>query len=328
MLPAMHACQKCPEKFTSRNKLFKHLRSKCWTTNANHASVASNAASDTSNANESSQLATQLIESDAKSLTDNGYNFRDAHYATALVKNAREREAVSCCLDTDCPLTVDDRSYVLKTFPATSIRELATPLPIRDIDNTIHKSSQYIVAKLYMNSYLNAENKQPATAKFSAEIHIVDDLKANLLVDNNVLNTQKITLNLQNQTTTLASCRNLIVPIDTTAKKNADQRRTVRSKADFKVPPETTIKVPVAYHDSLPDDRNFLFEPQCHQPLGQDDNVFAHIVDASMNHVMIRNRTPHPITLRKRARLDTLVDYNQQECYHLTPDAEFLATDG
>ena len=334
LAPATHACQRCSGKFTSKSKLFKHLRSECWKVEGNHASETSTdtpceTASETSSETPASVMERQLIESTGKPVLGNGYTFRGSHYATALVKGTREGEAKSCCLDTGCPLSIGGKAYIQETFPSAEIHKLATPLPVRGIGNTVHSSSEYIVANVFIDGYIEEDGKrQPATGRFPVEIHIVDDLKANLLLVNDVLGAQRAAVNIDTQTMTLASCRNLAVPISTTAKRDAGLKRTVRSKADFSVPAGATVKVPVSFHGNLPEDRDFLFEPQCPQPLGHEGGVFAHILDAAMDHVMVRNTSEQPVTLRKRSRLGTLVEYNQQGCYNLTPDAGFLATGG
>ena len=46
-----------------------------------------------------------------------------------------------------------------------------------------------------------------------------------------------------------------------------------------------------------------------------------------MNNVMIRNINQQSITLRKRFQFDISIEYNQQKCYNLTLDVEFLIID-
>ena len=82
-------------------------------------------------------------------------------------------------------------------------------------------------------------------------------------MNNNVFNTQKVILNLKTQTVTLTNCCNLIMFINITVKKNVDQQRIVRSKIDFQISIEITVKIFVIYYNSLFDDKNFFFELQC-----------------------------------------------------------------
>ena len=70
-----------------------------------------------------------------------------------------------------------------------------------------------------------------------------------------------------------------------------------------------------------------FFESQCQQSFDYENDVFVHIVDVVINYVMARNINQQSITLRKRFRFDTLMKYNQQKCYNLTFDVEFLIID-
>ena len=336
MLSTIHVCQKCSAKFSFKNKFFKHLRVECWqqtkfdaTFDANHASVIIKVEKQTVVDVDVDVNVSKFIEFIVTSVADNGYVFRKSYYATALIKKTRDEEVVSCCLNIDCFLTIEDRVYVKRIFSSLSIRQLVASLSIREIGNSIHSFSEYIVADLFVNDHVViVEKKTSATDRFSVEIHIVDELKTNLLIDNNVFNTQRASLNLKKQIATLANCRNLEILIDIIAKKNADQRRIIRSKSSFKVSVEAIVQISVSYHDNLSKNRDFLFESQCNQLLDLNENVFVYIVNAFLDHVIIRNIIQHFVTLQKRARLRTFVNYNQQECYNLTSNVDFLIIDG
>ena len=223
-------------------------------------------------------------------------------------------------------MSIADRKVLQQHFPDSTVRQLSSPIPVRGIGNTMHYISDYAVLSLYLDGQL--ADKTAATGKFDIEVHLVEDLKANILVGNDVLAAQHVKLDLAQQTVQLGSCQDLVAPISVLARKEAGLKRTIRAKGSVIVPAKTTVDVPVSYYGNLPDDRDFLFEPQCAEYLGDDGGVFAHIVDAELDHVMIRNTTDYAVQLPKRARLGSVVEFNQQGCYNLTPDAGFLATGG
>ena len=66
------------------------------------------------------------------------------------------------------------------------------------------------------------------TNKFDVEIHFVNDLKTNLLIDNDVFIAQRVKIDLITQNIQLSNCQNLVVSIDTMIKKNSDFKRTIR----------------------------------------------------------------------------------------------------
>ena len=80
----------------------------------------------------------------------------------------------------------------------------------------------------------------------------------------------------------------------------------------------------IVYYNNLSNNRNFFFEFQCNQYFNLNENVFVYIVNAFLNHVIMRNIIQHFVILQKRVRLKTLIDYNQQKCYNLTSNVDFL----
>ena len=117
-------------KFTSRDKLFKHLRSECWKVGNSHVSETSG---ETSAETLDSGPERRLIESTGAPILGNGHTFRGSHYATALFKGTHDRKADKCYLNTGCPLSAGDKASVRDTLSSAEIRQLATPLPVRGI---------------------------------------------------------------------------------------------------------------------------------------------------------------------------------------------------
>ena len=94
---------------------------------------------------------------------------------------------------------------------------------MREIENNIHNFNEYIVANLFINNHVVIiEKKTSTTNRFFIKIHIVDELKINLLINNNVFNAQRTLLNLKTQITTLINCRNFEIFINIIAKKNVN----------------------------------------------------------------------------------------------------------
>ena len=327
-----HSCRLCPAKFSSKNKLFAHLREECWKSSPPLLSASPSPASvlqlepETAGLAESSR---RLIQSSASLMESTGHAFRGCHYATIEVRCSVTGKLLKVCVDTGCPMTMGDKQRYKEEYPDRPIKQRSSPIPVRGIGNTIHHTSEYATATFYLDGVIQQDGKPvEVTGQFDAEVHLVESLKANFLLGNDVLTAQRTKIDLEKQTIKLGSCQNLQAPISTVARKDPCLKRTVRTKGEVVVPAGATINVPVTYHGQLPDDRDFLFEPQCRRHLGEDGGVFAHIVDASLSHVMVRNTTGLPVHLRSRDRLGTVAEYNQQACYSLTPDAGFLATGG
>ena len=70
---------------------------------------------------------------------------------------------------------------------------------MRDIDNIMHYIFDYVVISYYINDYLLSNNRILITNKFEIEIHLINNLKTNLLIDNDVFIAQRVKIDLITQ---------------------------------------------------------------------------------------------------------------------------------
>ena len=155
-------------------------------------------------------------------MNDTNYIFRKFYYVTIMLKKSKNDEIINNCLNIDCSLFEINRFKFNKHFVVNfTIKQLLLLLSIRDIDNTIHHISEYTVVSLYVDDYIvdQIDEKRFAIVKIQIEFHIVDDLRINILIENDVFRAQRITLNLKKQTIILINCRNFIIFINVTTKK-------------------------------------------------------------------------------------------------------------
>ena len=317
-----HHCHVCKSAFPSRNRLFQHLKDQCWPAHsANKALVATSQEVKLVDAN----LVAPIIKS--KAIPDKtkppGYGFRGWKYATIKVQWSAtgEQEGTEVCLDTGCSVTLVDRACLKKTLPNALIKKMATPMPVRGVGNKIVRTDEYVQIEMFVPGTIDGK---PATGSFVMEAHIVDDLKANMLIGIDNLEPQGITIDFKTATANVGACDNLTMPINIHARAEAHVKRVVKAKSTVTVPARSTIQVPVAYKVMSPD-RDFLFEPECAQNLGLEGGVFAHIVDSSLAFVHVQNATDAPVKLPRKARLGTIVEYEQEGAYMVTPDHATLA---
>ena len=253
----------------------------------------------------------KLIKSIVTLVNENDQIFRDCHYVIVNLRFTTIDEFVNVCLNIDCSMIINDRQAFTRHVFNLKIKKLISSILIRNIDNIMHFIFEYIVINCYFDDYLSNNNRISITNKFDIEIHFVDDLKTNLLVDNDVLNAQNAKIDLITQIVHLNNCQNLVALIDIIIKKNSSLKRIIRAKQIINVFVNFIVMIFVNYHDNLSNDKNFLFESQCVQQrlLNTNENVFVHIIDASLNDVMIRNINNQIVQLFKRVKFESIVKY-------------------
>ena len=53
-----------------------------------------------------------------------------------------------------------------------------------------------------------------------------------------------------------------------------------------------------------------------------DGGVYAHIVDTLLNFVQIHNVPASPVTIPRRVKLKSIIEYNQEGCYLIDPNTD------
>ena len=321
-------CENCQHKTTSRNKLFVHLRDECWKRkpSAEASNLYTDAFADTAKLPATAGIATPaeplIIPSVSEPVPGTGFAFRNYHYAVTHISWEPAGDKKESCADPGCTMTMADRTFVP---PTTELKKMATKIPIRGLGTKIHHSDEYAVLTFFMEGVLPDGTR--AFARITREIHIVDDLKAGMLIGADILTPERMVIDFATQSIKIGSCRDMTVPMDSRA-RSEPIKRTVKSSTRMVLPPRATTQVPVAYSGKLPEDRDLLFEPQCSLLLGHSGGVFAHIVDASFRTVHVKNDTDQAVIIPRKARLGILGEYQQDGCLPIGAHHANLAATG
>ena len=299
----MHGCHRCRSTFTSRNKLFRHLKEQCWEEDDIGSHHVTDSTSELANA-------PKIIESNApkSSGCGQGTAFRGFQHTKADLRLTPAAPNVEICLDLGCPITLGDRA-MLSSLPDFEKRILkqGSPVPVRGYGNKIVPAREYIVMDLYFPG-THGQSQEPVLAKVQMEVHLSDDLKANMLIGTDVLTPHGFRLDCASQKAIIGGCQGVEIAARSTT--SSDQvKRVIEAKSTLTLPPNSVMDVPVSYHGSLPEERDFLFEPELSLDLGREGGVFAHIVDSLMTFIQAKNATLSSVKIPRNARLGTVVKY-------------------
>ena len=220
------------------------------------------------------------------------------------------------CIDIDCFVTLKNRKFMTQQLNENmKIQQLISSLSIREMSDKLIKINDFVMIHLFVTDINDVD--EVITIVVSVEIHLIDDFKTNMLVDVNVLKSQRMIVNFDHNTLIIENCEIKIV-IDSISRVKSHLKRIIRNQKIFTILFDELIKVSIIFHDDLSSDRDFFFESQCSEYLNQNDDVFVHIVDANLFFVQIHNIIDFSIILSRRVKLRSIIEYNQQECYQIT----------
>ena len=307
-------CDCCSTSFQSRSALYQHIKSGC---NA----LVRRAVEETSSDPPSSR---PILRSAAKlSAPDFGLAFRSWSYATTLITfdpeilPAISDPNTSVCLDIGCGVSLVNKAWLAKKHPFQKINTMPVPLKVRGIGASRHKSREFALTALYMSG-LDKEGSG-VYACVQCELYLVDGLKANMLIGNNVFCTEGFTINLANASAHIISCGVTIV----ISARNHLQflRRNVLANTTTFIPPKSEALVDVR-QIPLPDSRDFLFQPfpQVHLTL------YSHLLDHTSSRILVRNDADRSIQIPQSHRLGYITEIPFENCFATSMDHDAAST--
>ena len=204
------------------------------------------------------------------------FAFRNYYYAVTYISWQSVDEKKKTYVDIDYIITIIDRIFVSAT---AEIKKMTTKILIRELRFKIHYFDEFFVLTFYMKEMLFDDTR--AFAQITREIHIVDDLKTDMLIEADILISERMIINFVTQNLSIDSCRDITVSINFRA-RSEPIKRTIKSSTRMILLSRITMFVLVVYVDELSIDRDLLFESSCALSFDYVERVYAHIVDASL----------------------------------------------
>ena len=321
-------CDNCHMSFPSRTKLHKHLRTDC-SSRQKQMSPLSTAASngplgvpllpkqdDVLSEHDDNDLVVQanMVSADTlivPSTASNegmgaGLGFRSWNYAQAAVRLAPHLENVLVCLDSGCGASLIDRAWLLEQLPDVPICKMATSLRVKGIGSASHDTDEYITITFYLPG---TKDNQKVLFSMTRELHLVNDLRAKMLIGNDIIGPEGIVLDIGQGHATIGNG----VQIDIVARQRKERFRTpVQAKDHSIVSPHSSRVLPIRAI-TVPEDRDFVFEPAQHKAL----SLYAHLVDHSFKGVLVKNESDFPVRLKRKHVLGAINDIDEENCFQM-----------
>ncbi len=237
--------------------------------------------------------------------------FRKWNYAKAFVKLRFEFiEDDYVCLNIDIEAFLTNRSFVLKRLSKIHIHLMTSFLTIRDIESNIHEIKKYVNFSIYL---LNEEDSNKMM-KIHREMHLIKNLKANMLIDNDILESKEIIINVQEKKTIIRNCQNLIIDVKIHQRESFVRRNVVNQFA-IVISSESYVKILYKMKD-LFSNRDFLFESFSEVSM----LIYAHVIDVRIIDVIVRNESAKSMKISKNFKLEMTQKIQYDDCFHVSQE--------
>ena len=266
--------------------------------------LASNKAYQANANNEASCNSTFEVIKSISTETSNvgtGLAFRGWNYAHILIRLLIDAIDQEISIHTGGGVTPADRPWFLAQLSQVEIRRMASPLRVKGLGSAMHDTDEYVLIPTYTPAVKDGVD---ILCRVFREIHLVDNLKAHMLLGNDIIGPEKIVLDISQGTAQIGSCG--ITANMTSRQRRPYQKRVIHAHKALTVAPRANIMVSVTTSKALPD-RDYIFEPLQQHNL----TLFAHLVDSHISSILVKNETDQTVHIPKRHRLGMLceIDY-------------------
>ncbi len=179
---------------------------------------------------------------------------------------------------------------------------------VRELEIDKHETFEYIIATIYFTRIFIAD-KKPVREVIRREIHLIDNLKINMLIENDILRLESIFIDDVNSKATIFSCNMMIsIKIRTLFKEMINKSLHAR----FITIISSHSMMIILIHSSLSAYRNFLFE-STHLNV----SLFAHIIDSFITVIMTKNDFSKSIKITRNDRVEMITKILYLNAFHV-----------
>ena len=119
------------------------------------------------------------------------------------------------------------------------MKKMVSPVSIRSVGPGKHSSINYATINLYF------PGNECCTAAVHWEVHVVDGLKAKMLIGIDILGSKSFTINTGNKKATIRSCNNIIILLEVAPRAQMQFTQQILANRDTTIPAKILGQIPV-----------------------------------------------------------------------------------
>lgn len=202
------------------------------------------------------------------------------------------------------------KAFTRQTQEKIPIKKMVMPIMVQEIGTNKHITNEYAIVDVH---FQGLQNGKPAVAILQREIYLVKDLKANFLIENNILGPEKIRINFEKGEAHMNSSQ-VTIPLSI-ENKSTTIHKPIHLKKFTVIPSYTVLSVPIYSLLAMSSDWNYIFE------LDEINfSLYAHMMNSKSRAVLVRNNKNRPIKISRNLHLRYITEMDYPNAYY-TSDA-------
>ena len=309
-------CRRCKAFFLSKNALHKHFKI-CFNAKTVHDKKENNVISISKNAitiyaeTVFSNVVVFILRFniDANKNIETDYDFKKWQYTSIEIALFSNTKFSSECLNTKTEIILIDINFFKTQCKNISIRIMIFFIIVRNSNVNKHSTNKYVIIFMYFSNIDKNENS--VKTLIIREIHLIENLKANVLIDNDVLNFEKFDIFISTSSAYIENC-NVIIFISVNNRLNS---KTISIHAIKTIIISSKSKQTIFIHKISLSNRHYIFESA-----NANFSIYSHIVNTITNVILIRNDENKFVKIFRNFHLNKLIKFDYFNVYLINND--------
>ena len=220
--------------------------------------------------------------------------FRSWNFLQTFIKFISTMKTILICLNIECDATLADKTWILSLLSNIRIKKMQTSLRVKDIKSFTHEFVEYVCISVYFSDL--TKNDFSALTFIARKIHLINDLKVKMLIENDLLNSKDFIIDIEKKSTTIESCEiNISLKIQS---KESYIRKIVHAQNIVVL--LSSEKQLISIKIKIFENRNFFFESDANANF----TMCSHILNTNTKQILIKNEFVNIVKISRRIRLN------------------------
>ena len=211
----------------------------------------------------------------------------------------------SNCIDFKVEIILMNEKFFNQKITNILIKIITTSISVKDLKTIKHSTNKYAMLSMYF-SEINSFDISTKTV-IIRKIHLIDDLKANLLIENDILDSKQVDIFNSTEIALIDTCDVTISITIRTEIKSQIKSIYVLKAVTMSSKSECLISI---HHMFSLSDKDFLFESVEITLI-----IYAHLMNLKTSFILIRNDRIQSMKILRNFRLKTIKKFDYSNAY-------------
>ena len=242
------------------------------------------------------------------------YDFKEWQYASIDVILIIDMKSLSKCINIEAEIILSNITFFKSQIKNISIKTMTFFIIVSELETTKHFTNKYVIMSMYFSD--KNQNDKSATALITREIHLIDNLKINILIENDIFEFKKFDVFISISSAHIESC-NIIISIFV---RNRSTLRIASVHSTKIMIISSQIEQIVRIHKISLSERDYIFE-------SADVNffIYSHLINITIDVILIRNDNDKKIKISRNFRLNKFVEFDYINVFQIDHEWSDLA---